>query len=259
MTRQSMDPSARYSQSYQSRERAQHWDRNADLVIPKRQELLDVIVSVAAVAACRDGLRVIDLGAGTGSLAGKILQRWPQASVVCVDKSAEMLEIGRARFADNNRILWLQRDLSAPDWADGLTAPFDAVLSSLTIHLIPDDAKRRVYRWAFEHLAPGGVLVSADRLRAATPALDAWYHEQWMQHIVQRTKEVLGKDVTQETVRERQRAMDEAAGLQCATLGQNLDWLREAGFAAVECYWKNRQWAVLGGLVSAPSPPSGSP
>ncbi len=241
------DPSARYSQSYQSRERAQHWERNADLVIPRRQEFLDLVVSVVEASATRDDPRVIDLGAGTGSLAEKILRRWPRSTVVCVDKSAEMLEIGQAKLDRDARARWLLRDLSAPDWAADLDAPFEAVVSSLAIHLIPDDAKRRVYRWAFEHLEPGGVLVSADRLRAVTPELDAFYHARWMQHIVRRTQEVLGKDVSVETVRERQRAMDEAASLQCATLEQNLDWLREAGFVAVECYWKNERWAMFGG------------
>ena len=244
-----MNSSTRYTQSFEGRERAQHWDSRADLVIPRRQEFLEMILSVMAVAADRDDLRVIDLGAGTGVLADKILQRWPRASVVCVDKSAEMIEIGSAKFENDSRVLWLQRDLAAPDWPAGLATPFDAVVSSLTIHLIPDDAKRRLYRWAFEHLVPGGVLVSADRLRAATPTLDDLYHELWMQHIVQRTKEVLGKNVELATIRERQRSMDQAAELKCATLEQNLDWLREAGFSAVECYWKNWQWAVFGGQV----------
>jgi len=252
-----MNSSARYTPSYESRERAQHWDSRADLVIPRRQEILETILWVMAVAADRDDLRVIDLGAGTGVLTAKILQRWPRASVVCVDQSAEMIEIGSARFGEDSQVLWLQRDLAAPDWSADLATPFDAVVSSLTIHLIPDDAKRRLYRWAFEHLTPGGVLVNADRLRAATPALDELYHESWMQHIVQRTREVLGKDVALETVRERQRTMDQAARLQCATLEQNMDWLREAGFAAVECYWKNRQWAVFGGRTPGGSDPLG--
>jgi tRNA (cmo5U34)-methyltransferase len=247
-----LNNSTRYTQSYEGRERAQHWDSRADLVIPRRQEFLEMIVSVMAAAVItddRDDLRVIDLGAGTGVLADKILTRWPRASVVCVDKSAEMIEIGSAKFGNDPRVLWLQRDLAAPDWPAGLATPFDAVVSSLTIHLIPDDAKCCLYRWAFEHLVPGGVLVNADRLRAATPALDNVYHELWMQHIVRRTKEVLGKDVALATVRERQRSMDQAAELKCVTLEQNMDWLREAGFAAVECYWKNGQWAVFGGQV----------
>jgi tRNA (cmo5U34)-methyltransferase len=237
-----MNNSTRYTQSYEGRERAQHWDSRADLVIPRRQEFLEMILSVMAVAVVtddRDDLRVIDLGAGTGVLADKILRRWPRASVVCVDKSAEMIEIGSVKFLDDSRVLWLQRDLAAPDWPAGLATPFEAVVSSLTIHLIPDDAKRRLYRWAFEHLVPGGVLVSADRLR--------------------RTKEVLGKDVALATVRERQRSMDQAAELKCATLEQNMDWLREAGFDAVECYWKNGQWAVFGGQVFCPNPSGTKP
>jgi tRNA (cmo5U34)-methyltransferase len=228
------------------------------LVIPRRQEFLEMILSVMAVAVDRDDLRVIDLGAGTGVLADKILQRWPRASVVCVDKSAEMIEIGSVKFGDDPRVLWLERDLAAPDWPAGLATPFEAVVSSLTIHLIPDDTKCRLYRWASEHLVPGGVLVSADRLRAATPALDDVYHEWWMQHIVRRTKEVLGKDVALATVRERQRTMDQAAELKCATLEQNMDWLREAGFAAVECYWKNGQWAMFGGQARGGSDSIGS-
>jgi tRNA (cmo5U34)-methyltransferase len=253
-----MNSSTRYTQSYEGRERAQHWDDRADLVIPRRQELLEMILSVMAVAADRDDLRVVDLGAGTGVLADKILQRWPQASVVCVDKSAEMIEIGSAKFGDDSRVLWLQRDLAAPDWPAGLATPFEVVVSSLTIHLIPDDAKRHLYRWAFEHLVPGGVLVNADRLRAATPALDDVYHELWMQHIVRRTKEVLGKDVALATVRERQRTMDQAAGLKCTTLEQNMDWLRGTGFAGVECYWKNGQWAVFGGQTPGSPDPTGN-
>ena len=245
-----MNNSTRYTQSFEGRERAQHWDSRADLVIPRRHEFMEMMLSVMAAAIKgQDHLRVIDLGAGTGVLADKILQHWPRASVVCVDKSGEMIEIGSAKFGDDSRVRWLQRDLAASDWSAGLAEPFDAVVSSLTIHLIPDDAKRALYRWAFEHLVPGGVLASADRLRATTPALDDLYHELWMQHIVQRTKEVLGKDVALATVRERQRNMDQAAELKCATLEQNLDWLREAGFSAVECYWKNWQWAVFGGQV----------
>lgn len=240
------DGSRRFSQSFQGRERAQHWDRNADVVIPKRQEMLDLVVSIMAASIKRDEPRVIDLGGGTGSLAEKILQRWPQAQVTCVDKSPEMLELGREKHGE--KIGWLECDLSAPDWAAKLSAhgPFDVVVSSLALHLIPDEAKLRVHRWSFEQLAPGGVLVCADRLRAATPELDAWYQERWMQHIVRRTKEVNGKDVPLETVRERQRSMDQASNLQLATLEQNLDWLRQVGFAAVECFWKNERWAVFG-------------
>jgi len=49
-----------------------------------------------------------------------------------------------------------------------------------------------------------------------------------------------------ETVTARQRSLDEAAGVKSATLEDILAWLKQAGFAQVECYWKYFQWAVFG-------------
>jgi hypothetical protein len=67
-----------------------------------------------------------------------------------------------------------------------------------------------------------------------------------MDFIVRQTREVLGKEVTLETVTTRQRSLDEAAGVKSATLEDILAWLKQAGFAQVECYWKYFQWAVFG-------------
>lgn len=161
-----------------------------------------------------------------------------------------MIEIGRDRLNGfGERVSWLERDLSDRDWAEGVQGPFDGAISSYAIHLLPDEAKRQIYRWAFGALRPGARLVSADRLRAASPALDAEYHEHWMQFIVCRTKEALGKDVPVEVVRERQQQMDAAVNLHCLTLEGNLALLRDAGFQVVECFWKDRQRAVFGGVA----------
>jgi hypothetical protein len=40
--------------------------------------------------------------------------------------------------------------------------------------------------------------------------------------------------------------LDEAAGVKSATLEDILAWLKQAGFAQVECYWKYFQWAIFG-------------
>jgi SAM-dependent methyltransferase len=237
-----------YQQSYQGHERAEHWERRADLVIPHRREVFDVVVTVLPFPLDAT-IRVVDLGAGTGSLAEKILQRWPGASVICVDNSGEMVEIGRAKLSGYaERATWLLADLEDPAWLAEVPGPLDAVVSTYAIHLTTDETKRRLYRWGYQVLVPGGCFINADRLQAASPALDALYHDQWMEFIVRNTKAVLGKDVTIETVRERQHSMDEAAGLKCVTLDQNLAWLRGAGFPVVECFWKNWQRAVFGGF-----------
>jgi ubiquinone/menaquinone biosynthesis C-methylase UbiE len=196
-------------------------------------------------------LRILDLGTGTGVPTERVLQDFPRASVVCVDKSAEMLEIGCAKMAEyDDRVSFVQADLEDPTWNKGLPETFDAIVSALAFNLLTDGAKQRLFAQCYEMLEPRGCLVFSDRLRAADEAVDRFYLDQWMDFIVRQAREVLGKEVTLETVTARQRSLDEAAGVKSATLEDILAWLKQAGFAQAECYWKHFQWAVFGASKS---------
>jgi tRNA (cmo5U34)-methyltransferase len=235
-----------YQQSWQGRERAQKYEQRADLVLPKRQEMLSLIVQLIPFERDEPS-QVLDLGAGTGVPAQKVLQDFPKANVICVDKSAEMMEIGCAKLAEyGDRVKFVQADLEDPTWNNGLPDEFAIIVSALAFNLLTDKAKQRLFGQCYEMLKPYGCLVFSDRLRAADEAVDRFYLDQWMNFIVHQTREVLGKDVTLETVTARQRLLDEAAGVKCATLEDTLAWLKQAGFAQVECYWKYSQWAVFG-------------
>jgi len=235
-----------YQQSWQGRERAQKYEQRADLALPKRQEMLSLIVQLIPFGR-DEPLRVLDLGTGTGVPAQRVLQDFPRANIICVDKSAEMMEIGCAKLAEcGDRVRFVQADLGDLAWNNGLPDKFDAIVSALAFNLLTDGAKRRLFAQCYEMLEPRGRLVFSDRLRSADEAVDRFYLDQWMNFIVHRTREVLGKEVTLETVTARQRSLDEAAGVKSATLEDVLAWLKQAGFAQVECYWKYFQWAVFG-------------
>jgi tRNA (cmo5U34)-methyltransferase len=237
-----------YQQSWQGQERAQKYEQRADLVLPKRQEMLSLIVQLIPFGR-DEPLQVLDLGTGTGVPAQRVLQDFPKANIICVDKSSEMMEIGCAKLAEyGDRARFVQADLENPAWNDGLPDKFDAIVSALAFNLLTDGAKQRLFARCYEMLEPRGCLVFSDRLRAADETVDRFYLDQWMSFIVRQTKEVLDKEVTLETVTARQRSLDEAAGVKSATLEDILTWLRQAGFARVECYWKYFQWAVFGAL-----------
>lgn len=236
-----------YQQSYQGHERAQHYARRADLVIPRRQEILSLIVELLPFGH-DDAIRVLDLGSGIGAPAEQVLQHFPRATVLCVDRSSEMLAICQDNLSEyGGRVAFLEADLAQPAWNASLSRPFDAIVSSLTLNLVPHEAKQRLYTQCHEMIRPGGWLVLSDRIRGSSDAVDRLYFDHWMHFIVRQAREVLGKEVPLATVIERQRSMDEAAGVKPATLRDHLRWMEEAGFADVDCPWKYYHLAVLTG------------
>jgi trans-aconitate 2-methyltransferase len=74
---------------------------------------------------------VVDVGCGPGNLTALLAQRWPDAEVVGIDSSPEMIE--RAR-ADAPSVRF--EVASATEWEpDG---PVDVVVSNATLHWVPD-------------------------------------------------------------------------------------------------------------------------
>lgn len=92
---------------------------------------------------------VYDLGAGAGNVTRLIAGRWPQAQVIGVDGSAEMLT---KAAAENPRIEWQRADLAA--WRPARTP--DVIYSNAALHWL--DEHDRLLPALFRTLAPGGVL-----------------------------------------------------------------------------------------------------
>ena len=101
---------------------------------------------------------VYDLGAGAGNVTRLIAARWPEARVVGVDSSAEMLAKaaaeppGRPARAGRPgaRIEWQQADLAT--WRPPV--PADVIYSNAALHWIEDHAP--VFLALFQSLAAGG-------------------------------------------------------------------------------------------------------
>ena len=109
--------------------------------------------------------RICEIGCGTGRNLVALARRYPDARIFGIDASSEMLKtahatIARAGLAGRIRI---ERCLAAeldPAATFGLDAPFDAVLFSYTLSMIPD--WRRAVDRATEVLKPAGLLAVVD-------------------------------------------------------------------------------------------------
>lgn len=187
---------------------------------------------LAEVVSLVDG-DVIDLGAGTGALSAAVLAGKPTARVKLVDIDPAMLEVARDRLAAFGDRVSVANTL----FMDGLSA-CDAVVASLSLHHVADlNDKRALYRRVREVLRPGGVLAIADiTLHDAGPArtrmVDAWAAAM-AEHGISRAEAdaLFAKWATEDGY---------------YSLAQELTLLREAGFEAPECFWKQGPSTVFG-------------
>lgn len=101
------------------------------------------------------GLRLLDVGCGTGLSTAALLETYPDAEIVAVDASAEMLARARAKaWPDSVRFVHSRaEDLSAALAGAGIADGFDGLLAAYLVRNLPDrDAGVAVLA---ERLAPG--------------------------------------------------------------------------------------------------------
>ena len=176
----------------------------------------------------RTAKRILDLGAGDGRLLALLKLDRPDAAGVATDLSPTMLEAARARFAGDATVQVVEHDLDVPLstlGALGEPGRFDAVVSCFAIHHCSHARKRALYAEVFALLAPGGVFYNLEHVASPTPEL----HEAFFA--------ALGMTLA-----------DEDRSNQLLDVETQVAWLREIGFAQVDCFWKWRELAVFGGV-----------
>ena len=92
---------------------------------------------------------IVDLGCGPGQLTRVLRARWPEASVLGVDASSEMIARAR-RDNEDERASYVEADASA--WAPA--APVDLIVSNAMFQWVPDQLA--VIWRLLAHVAPGG-------------------------------------------------------------------------------------------------------
>lgn len=123
-------------------------------------------LQAAAVEASGEGARsILELGTGTGETARRLLERHPDAHLVGVDASAEMLAYARDRLPTERVEL---RDGRLEDPLP--PGPFDLVVSALAVHHLDARGKADLFRRIAEALVPGARAVIADLVVPDDPA-----------------------------------------------------------------------------------------
>ena len=210
---------------------ASRYDGQRKGIIPEMEAFYGAAVWAAETGTDRPA--ILDIGAGTGLLSALMLEKFPGASLTLVDLSPKMLDVARERFSGRD-VRYLTGDYADLD----LGGPYDLACSALSIHHLPDEGKRLLYKKIHDCLQPGGMLVNADQAAGETTWLNRRFREYWDEFVA-------GSTVPKEDLRA---AMDRRDTLdKNAKLGDQLAWLRDAGFCDVDVVWRNRNFVVLVG------------
>jgi tRNA (cmo5U34)-methyltransferase len=91
--------------------------------------------------------RILDLGCGTGLFAGFAALKYPEAALVLVDVSEEMVLEAKKRLSSVKKIQFIRSDFLELK----TIGTFDLVISGLAIHHLEDTQKQeffqRIYGW----------------------------------------------------------------------------------------------------------------
>ena len=136
----------------------------APVLRPTAVKMLDYVDDyVGFVERGRGSVRVLEVGAGTGTLLELALARWPNAKFIAADPAAAMVERARSRIAGGDsgstvlaateRVEFVNAPAEALTLADGSV---DLVISTFVLQLVPD--RVAALREANRVLAPGGMV-----------------------------------------------------------------------------------------------------
>jgi len=182
--------------------------------------------------------RILDLGSGTGTLAGIILEAFPNAEAVGFELSEPMMNYGRKRMAKfGNRF-----NYHVGDFADGtlpadLPGPFDVAVAARSIHHLPGEAKASLYKAIYENLNPGGAFFNVDQVGADDDFLKGLYRQ---------ANGYLKGERPDRTVMPAPRPPSPSHFWD--TLSEHMEFLRAAGFVSPDCFWKRNTNTVIGGF-----------
>jgi tRNA (cmo5U34)-methyltransferase len=225
----------------------------AEIFVPARAEQTSALLQLLP-AETNEEFTAVELAAGEGALAENVLESFPRCHYIALDGSEAMrarMQQRLARFGARLKIHPFELEETA--WRTEIPEQVRCVLSSLCVHHLDSDGKRRLFHDMFQHLEPGGALLLADIILPADQRVANFFAHQYDKIVREQSLELRG-DLSgfEEFQQQAWNYFRHDYGKPDSydkpdRLSEQLRWLEEAGFRQVDCYWMRAGHAIYGG------------
>jgi SAM-dependent methyltransferase len=256
-----------------ARDWIERWDRQQEESLPDREDRFTALIDAVEEGTGRPDPLVLDLGCGPGSLAVRLLDRLPRATVIGIDADPVALALGQAAYSGRPGLRLIDLDLRVPGWSArlGLVRPADAAVSTTALHWLFERDLRAMYAELATVLGPGGLLLDGDhftldekesptlarldralRQREDRRRFPDGHSESWSAW----WDAVAADPLLSDRVAERKRRQVEAGhhGTESTQLATHVEALIQAGFAEVGTLWQRGDNRLLCAVLPAASP-----
>ncbi|MEJ2689576.1 MAG: class I SAM-dependent methyltransferase [Deltaproteobacteria bacterium] len=216
---------------------------DADIFLPFRDQFIEVSISFYDhFISHKSKAKVLDLGCGDGLFIQELCKSFRPAEVTLVDGSAEMLKAAQKRLSWQNGTYFIQAIFQQLLTDDPVNDNFDFIYSSLAIHHLPLEEKKKLYAYIYKHLSSGGWFIHYDVVLPPSEKLEKWYLSTWREWIKkhpckERRDQLLG--VPDQYKGNPDNMPD--------TLESQLEVLKTVGFCNVDCFYKYGLFSLFGG------------
>jgi tRNA (cmo5U34)-methyltransferase len=209
-----------------------HYDAEIRKFVPGYDTMLAEIAAAVAEQMPRPDVRILDLGAGTGSLAHKLASTFPNARLTLLDADAAMLAQAKVRLAGfSDRVEYVKGNFG------GALPPTDIAVATLSLHHLHTPKEREAtYRGVYAALPKGGFLVNGDAMVPEAPELRTPLIKRWADHLVAH-----GDTEAEAYARFEQWSQED----KYFSVEQELALMRAAGFTQLDVRWRGVPTCVL--------------
>ena len=224
------------------------YDSDMDVWHPNRAKMASIICEILPFHKTAS-LKFLDLGVGTGYLSHRIIEAFPNATIVAVDAAELMIEKARIRLRDHLQQVTFRLSTfqELPDEEDTLSG-LDAVVSSFALHHLYREEKLALFEYIRSILKPNGWFLNCDILRTTDAVLEARFRYLHHLGIHQRLKKIKGMEKPIDRIASELAEKEKKDGDHPLSLTSDLQVLTDAGFRTSECFWKEYREAVYGGI-----------